>query len=555
MVPGAEPVTTRAPAGKPREGHPEHAQRLRVRAQVPAGDWADPLTLDLVAGGPIARERLSGSWRDTAALGALAGAKRAPLPRELAEALEAMHRRLGASAASLANLERLARGEAVAAVAGQQPAVFGGPLFSLHKTASVVGLAADVQRRTGAACVPLFWMHGEDSDFAEVRGLTLADAALELHDFALPADAHADGGLVGDIALGPVRALGEQALEAWRDLPGAAEARGRWERSLGGARDLGEVMSALWLALFADQGLVVVDPRLPALRAAARAILERYLAHADALHAAARRAGDRLEALAGRRALSEAALDSFVFAISDRGRRKLPVAEATRAGGASVLSPSVALRPAVQDGVFPTVIMACGPGEIAYLLELREVFEGVGVRAALPAPRFGATWLPAPAVELLEAAGGDPWDVVTRTDQVLARLAEARIPAPLGRALEEAREASARAIAALGEAARGFDASLPQLVESARGKVDYQVARIAEGVLAKARARLDREHPSWRRLRYVLHPGDKLQERRLASLEPVARLGAGVIAGLCEHAAEHAARAAEGRLEHWLLEC
>ena len=40
-------------------------------------------------------------------------------------------------------------------------------------------------------------------------------------------------------------------------------------------------MSALWLALFAEQGLVVVDPRLPAFRAAARPILERYLAGAD----------------------------------------------------------------------------------------------------------------------------------------------------------------------------------------------------------------------------------------------------------------------------------
>jgi uncharacterized protein YllA (UPF0747 family) len=539
MVPGAQPVTARAPA---------------MRARVAAGSWADALTLDLLAGGPIARERSPGSWRETPALASLAEAKLAPLPRELAGSLEAMHRRLGASPASLANLARLARGEAVAAVAGQQPSVFGGPLYSLHKTAGAAGLAADVRRRTGVACVPLFWMHGEDSDFAEVRGLTLADAELQLHDFSLPADAHADGGLVGDIALAPVRALGEQALAAWQGLPGAAEARERWERALAGARDLGEAVSALWLALFAGQGLVVVDPRLPELRAAARPILDRYLARADELHAAARGAGDRLAGLTGRRALSDAALDSFVFAIRDGRRRKIPAGEARAAGGSLVLSPSVALRPAVQDGVFPTVVMACGPGELAYLLELREVFEGVGVRPALPAPRFGATWLPPAAVELAEAADGDPWEVVTHTDQVLTRLAGARVPASLRRALGDAREASARALATLGEAARPYDASLPQIVESARGKVDFQIARIEEGVAAKARARLDREHPLWRRLRYVLQPGDKLQERRLVSLEPVARLGAGVTAGLCEHAAEHAARAAEGRLEHWLLE-
>ena len=69
-----------------------------------------------------------------------------------------------------------------------------------------------------------------------------------------------------------------------------------------------------------------------------------------------------------------------------------------------------------------------------------------------------------------------------------------------------------------------------------------------------ARGRLDHEQPLWRRLRYVLLPGDKLQERRLASLEPIARLGPGVVADLCELSVEHAARTAAGVHEHHLLE-
>ena len=112
----------------------------------------------------------------------------------------------------------------------------------------------------------------------------------------------------------------------------------------------------------------------------------------------------------------------------------------------------------------------------------------------------------------------------------------------------------ARIRSTLSDVASRFDASLPQLVESARAKIDYQVSRLVVGVLAKARARLDRDHPHWRRLRYVLRPGDKLQERRLASLEPLARRGPGVVPELCELAAEHAARTAAGVHEHYLLE-
>jgi bacillithiol biosynthesis cysteine-adding enzyme BshC len=530
------------------------AVRARVAATANRGPLGDTLSLDLLAGGPIARERVPVQWRDTARLRALAEAKRAPLPAALAGELTAYHRRLGASPASLANLARLARGDAVATVAGQQPAPLGGPLYSLHKTAGAVGMAADVSRRTGAACVPLFWMHGEDSDFAEIRGVTVADMELMLHESQLPDDAHSDGELVGGIRLDAVRETGARAIEKWRGLPGHAGVQALWTRSLAQAQDLGEAMSALWLTLFAEQGLVVVDPRLPAFRAAARPIVERYLAGADGLHAAARAAGARMEALTGRRALADAALDSFVFEVRDGRRYKVSAADALARGASAVLSPSVALRAAVQDGVFPTVAMACGPGEIAYLMQLTEVFAGVGVKQAAPALRFGATWLPPAAVALADAAGGDAWDVVTHTDAVLARVAETRVPTELQQALAAARAAVDQSLARLADASRPFDASLPQMVESARGKMDFQVSRLAEGVLGKARGQLDREQPLWRRLRYVLLPGDKLQERRLASLEPVARLGTGVVTELCDLAAEHAARTADGVHEHHLLE-
>lgn len=528
--------------------------RIAGRPGTPTERLHDALTQDLLGDGPVARERFAQRWTDTSAVRSLAAAKRAPLDPALAREMAEYHRRLGASPASLANLERLARGEAVATVAGQQPAPLGGPLYSLHKTASAVGLAAAVSARAGLPAVPMFWMHGEDSDFAEIRHATVADGSLVVHDFVLPDDAHTDGGLVGDIAVAPLAALTAAACAHWQDLAGGAEATSIAQGALTNARDLGEATSALLLSLFGAQGLVVIDPRLPSFRAAARPILERYLANAGALHDAAHAAGARLQDLIGRRPLADHALESFVFAVEGGRRHKLSAAEARARGAGAALSPSVALRPAVQDGVFPTVAMACGPGEIAYLAQLREVFEGVGVRPALPVPRFGATWLPPEAVELAEAAGADPWDVVIGADAIVARVSEKRLPPEVEGELTRARAAALEGLARFGEASRALDASLPQMVESARGKVDFQFARLHDGLVGKVRARIDREHPAWRRLRYVLLPGDKLQERRIAALEPVARRGAGVVSEICDAAAEHAGRTADGVHEHWLLE-
>jgi hypothetical protein len=178
----------------------------------------------------------------------------------------------------------------------------------------------------------------------------------------------------------------------------------------------------------------------------------------------------------------------------------------------------------------------------------------VEVRAACPVPRLTATWLPPAAVALLEASKADPWELVIAADAVLKRMAEREIPPEVRTGLEDARGQVERSLRDFAEAARRVDASLPQMVESARSKIDYQLARLMEGVAGKTRHRLERRHPEWARVRYVLLPGDKLQERRLASLEPVGFRGAGVGGELAELAADHADRVASGVHEHLVLE-
>ena len=547
----------RGPVGAP--GGRVTTRTLGVRARVvprpepPFDRLFDPLTDQLVHGGPVARARFATLWSDTPALTALARAKRAPLPSTLAGELVSMHRRLGAGPASLAHLDRLARGEAVCAVAGQQPAPLGGPLYVLHKIAATVGLARVIEERTGVPCVPLFWMHGEDSDFEEIRTATIADTGLALHDLALPATMHPEGGLLGDLPLVPP-GLETEALRRWEGLPGTTEVARLLERARGAARDLGEQFSALMLALFAEQGLVVVDPRLPAFRAAAHGVIDRYLAAASLLAAAARSAGDGLERQGFTRALNDPALESFVFALEDGGRQKIAPADARARGTSVTLTPSVALRPAVQDGVLPTVAMACGPGELAYLGQLREVFEGLGVAPACPVPRFSATWLPMSGAALAEAADAPVWEVVTAADAVLRRLAEARVPAEVRSELARVHADALAGLTRYAEAARTVDASLPQMVESARAKIDFQFQRLHEGVVAKVRHRLERQQPEWMRLRYVLMPGDRLQERRLASLQPLAHRGAAVVGEVCELATAHARALAGGVNEHAVVD-
>ncbi len=64
--------------------------------------------------------------------------------------------------------EPLARGEAVVVLSGQQPALLGGPLYTLYKTWTTIE-AARRMRASGTPAVAAFWCVGDDTDHDEVR--------------------------------------------------------------------------------------------------------------------------------------------------------------------------------------------------------------------------------------------------------------------------------------------------------------------------------------------------------------------------------------------------
>src|SRR6202012_276312 len=91
----------------------------------------------------------------------------------IADLLLEQNRSFGAGEKTFANIERLRNG-AGAVVTGQQVTLFGGPLFTLFKTATVIRKAQDATA-AGSPHVPIFWLATEDHDLAEAAHVTLPD--------------------------------------------------------------------------------------------------------------------------------------------------------------------------------------------------------------------------------------------------------------------------------------------------------------------------------------------------------------------------------------------
>jgi uncharacterized protein YllA (UPF0747 family) len=184
---------------------------------------------------------------------------------------------------------------------------------------------------------------------------------------------------------------------------------------------------------------------------------------------------------------------------------------------------------------------------------LREAYEELAVEMSLVFPRLSATWMPPAATGLVRERGVDPWGLVRDTDRALRELFARLLPESLRVQLERAREGANEGLRGLAEPSRSLDASLPQLVESVRAKVDFQYGRLLEGFVSKLRARFDREHPAVGRLRHALLPNGRPQERRLAWLDCVARGGPEILDRGLEAATAHVDRSFEAEPFHYVL--
>jgi len=97
-----------------------------------------------------------------------------PDRRALAEGLATANRAYGHPRADeLA--ARLADPAVRVVVAGQQPGLFGGPLYTLSKVMAAARFAAELEAR-GELALPLFWVATEDHDWAEVSAAVFPTA-------------------------------------------------------------------------------------------------------------------------------------------------------------------------------------------------------------------------------------------------------------------------------------------------------------------------------------------------------------------------------------------
>jgi len=306
--------------------------------------------------------------------------------------------------------DRLGAGEVLCVTTGQQPGLFTGPLYTIYKALSVIALARRLERERGVPVVPVFWVAGDDHDFAE------ANHAWFLNGGGDPAWRE----LCGD----GVRASLEQLQSGTPESEFKNAVLDWLSSAYRPDASLSDAFASALHALLADRGLVVFRSHDPA----AKRVAVPHLLKALGVTLADGLSPVLVEGAAGRDRL-RADGDGFVTRRSGerftrRDLERLAAAEPER------LSPNVLLRPVVEAALWPTVAYAAGPGELEYLAEAEPLYAVVGVARQTPVPRWSGVLIESRVEKVLSKHGLTLEDLATPAGALEARLVRDALKPP-----------------------------------------------------------------------------------------------------------------------------
>ncbi|WP_345125416.1 bacillithiol biosynthesis cysteine-adding enzyme BshC [Hymenobacter antarcticus] len=401
---------------------------------------------------------------------------------------------------------------------GHQLNLLTGPLYFIYKIASAIKLSRDLKAKYPQYdFVPVYWMATEDHDFAEINHLSLFGKTYAW-------DAANTGGPVGRL---PLDGLAEQLLS---QLP--PEVPTAFHKAYTESKTLAEATRKLADALFGEFGLVTLDADRPALKQALVPLLEKELS-GQVSNAAVQATNARLTAAGYKPQVYSRPIN--LFFLTDEGKRERLEPDVSGADCVEVtirntakchsqaellalaqahpeqFSPNVVLRPVYQEMLLPNLAYIGGAAEVAYWLQLKDVFAAFAVPMPMVLPRNSAEYISRANAGKLKKLG-------LTTHEIFRPLPELKkqVGAALGQeeiSLKEQQQALAAAFQQVQDVAQRLDPTLVKTVAAEAQKAAASLAGLEKRLSKAAETKHETAYTQLATLKEKLFPGGGLQER------------------------------------------
>jgi uncharacterized protein YllA (UPF0747 family) len=434
-------------------------------------------------------------------------------------------------------LESVSRGKGVVVTTGQQPGLFGGPIYTLSKALSALALADSLQQSTGIPVAPVFWAATDDTDFKEASSTVISvpgGAQLLRIDHSEPL-----GRPMAAMPLGDVSTL----LEALARSAGSVVDRKPielLEKFYTRDATVGSAYVAFLRALFAPLGIAVIDASHAATRAAAKPVLAAALERADEIAKSVSVRNDALEAAGFTPQVQDVPGLSLVFSAASGGRKRVPIKSAGKHALADDLGPNVLLRPVVERAILPTATYVGGPAEIAYFAQIAPIADALGVARPAIVPRWSCTIIEPHVEKIMEKLYLLPEDL-RDPHEAESRVARSYLPERVLEQLAVTRAILDESLDALNTAVAEEGAPVPSAVTGGlKANLTRRLDRFERRLIAAAKKQHSDIMQEIGTARGSLYPLGKPQERSLNFVPLLARYGPTLRDEMLSQARDHA---------------
>jgi bacillithiol biosynthesis cysteine-adding enzyme BshC len=346
---------------------------------------------------------------------------------------------------TLANIDLLSNDTTFAVVTGQQLGLGTGPLYTIYKAITAVKLAEKLSSEFPEFnFVPVFWLEGEDHDFAEVNKLKFINAKNEFMVIEYLLDGkplEKNIGAAGNVILD--EHVKQFFDDVQKNFPQSEYSSDLFEALHGYYKPGNSFLHAFtgfFNHIYEDSGLIYLNSNHPELKKllsplfikeinanaeTSKLVIQKSVELEEHYHAQIKAKALNLFMFhKGGRYLIEPSESGDYFLRNTRQRFTKDELLTLAANSPEVFSPNVVLRPLCQDFLLPTVEYVAGPAEIAYFAQLKPVYEYFALTMPVIYPRASVTIAEEKIHKVLEKYSLELIELFGDVDSVLSKVSD-----------------------------------------------------------------------------------------------------------------------------------
>jgi bacillithiol synthase len=392
---------------------------------------------------------------------------------------------------------------------GHQLNIFGGPLYLIYKLVTVINLAEALKKRfLNYHFVPVYWMATEDHDFAEINHFHLFGKKYEWNT--------EQKGAVGRMNPAEMQPI----LET---LP---EKLALFEKAYLGHQTLAQATRSWVQELFGAQGLLCIDADHPVLKSHLKEVIRKDIFD-SITNTLVNQTSEKLENLGYETQVNPRQINFFYLDNNIRERiikanDRYEVLNTTLSFSADELnqliekhperfSPNVLLRPVYQEIILPNLAYIGGPAEVIYWLQLKALFDTLGIKFPIIMPRNFALVVSKTHQKKLNKLGISPQDLFMEENDLKRKLINQVVDEPVQ--VQKEQQAVEQAFQSLVEKAILLDKTLEGFIKAEQQKTVKSLENIEKRLKKAEEKNQETSVSQLLNVKAKLFPNGSLQER------------------------------------------